>query len=162
MNYPLLKMRPDNQHELECQVDRVLKRLPEVSAPRTLLPRVLALVRARAAMPWYRQSWQAWPMPLQVATIFVLVASFGGFFFAAWELSRAAGYAAVRQEIGEMLSGVAVVGNVLGVLINAIRLVIERLGTAFIIGCLAAAALAYSIFIGLGTVYVRLAFSQRR
>ena len=162
MNYPLLKMRPDNQHELECQVDRVLKRLPEVSAPRTLLPRVLASVRARAAMPWYRQSWQAWPMPLQVATIFVLVASFGGFFFAAWELSRAAGYAAVRQEIGEMLSGVAVVGNVLGVLINAIRLVIERLGTAFIIGCLAAAALAYSIFIGLGTVYVRLAFSQRR
>ena len=155
-------MKPDTQHELENQIDRVLKRLPEVSAPRTLMPRVMAAVRARAALPWYRQSWQAWPMPLQVATIFVLVASFGGFFFATWELSRAAGFAAVRQEIGGMFSGVAVIGNVLGVLISALRLVVEKLGTAFIIGCLAAAALAYSIFIGLGTVYLRLAFSQRQ
>jgi hypothetical protein len=161
MNYPLLNMKPDTQHELESQVDRVLKGLPEVPAPRTLLPRVLAAVRARAALPWYRQSWQVWPMPLQVATMFVLVASFGGFFFAAWELSRAAGYAAVSQEIGEMLSGLAVIGNILGVLLTAIRLVIEKLGTAFIIGCLAAAALAYGIFIGLGTIYLRLAFSQR-
>jgi hypothetical protein len=161
MNYPLLKMKPDTQNELECQVDRVLKRLPEISAPRTLMPRVLAAVRARAALPWYRQSWQAWPMPLQVATIFVLVASFGGFFFATWELSRAAGYAAVRQEIGAMFSGLAVIGNVLGVLITALRLVVEKLGTAFIFGCLAAGALAYSVFIGLGTVYLRLAFSQR-
>jgi hypothetical protein len=99
MNYPLLKMKPDTQHELESQVDRVLKGLPEVPAPRTLLPRVLAAVRARAALPWYRQSWQVWPMPLQVATMFVLVASFGGFFFAAWELSRAAGYAAVSRKL---------------------------------------------------------------
>ncbi len=161
MNYRLLEMKPDNQQELECQVDRALKRLPEVTAPRTLMPRVLAAVRARAALPWYRQSWQAWPMPLQVATIFVLVVSFGGFFFATWELSRAAGFAAVRQEIGGMFSGVAAIGNVLGVLISALRLVVEKLGTAFIFGCLAAAALAYSIFIGLGTVYLRLAFSQR-
>lgn len=162
MNYPLLKMKPANQHDLECQVDRVLKRLPEVPAPQTLLPRVLAAVRARAALPWYRQSWQAWPMPLQIATILVLVASFGVFLFASWELSRAAGYAAVRQEIGEMFSAVAVIGNVLGVLVSALRLVVEKLGTGFIIGCLAAAGLAYSIFIGLGTVYLRLAFSQRQ
>jgi len=155
-------MKPDTQHELERQVDRVLKRLPEIPAPHTLLPRVLAMVRARATLPWYRKSWQAWPMPLQVATIFVLVVSFGGFCFAAWGLSRAAGYAAVRQEIGELFSGVAVIGNVLGVLISAMRLVVEKLGTAFIIGSFAAAALAYSVFIGLGTVYVRLAFSQRR
>jgi hypothetical protein len=60
-----------------------------------------------------------------------------------------------------MFSGVAVIGNVLGVLISALRLVIQKLGTGFIIGCLAAAALAYSIFIGLGTVYLRLALSQR-
>jgi len=155
-------MKPDPEYELERQVDRVLKRLPEIPAPRTLMPRVLAMVRTRAGLPWYRQSWQAWPMPLQVATIFVLLLSFGGFCFAAWGLSRAAGYAAVRQEIGEMFSGLAVVGNVLGVLFTAIRLAVEKLGTAFIIGCFAAAALAYSVFIGLGTVYVRLAFSQRR
>ena len=161
MNYPLLEMKPDSQQRLESQVDRLLKRLPEVSAPRTLMPRVLAAVRARAALPWYRQSWQAWPMPLQVATIVVLVASFGGFFFATWELSRAAGYAVIRQEIVGMFSGLTVIGNVLGVLISALRLVVEKLGTVFIFGCLAAAALAYSIFIGLGTVYLRLALSQR-
>jgi hypothetical protein len=162
MNYPLLKMIPDNQHDLESQVDRLLKGLPEVSAPRTLMPRVMARVRSHAALPWYRQSLRAWPMSLQIVTILVLVASFGGFFIATWELSRAAGYAAAKQEVAAMFSWVTVAGNILGVLISAIRLVVERLGTAFIIGCVAAAALAYSIFIGLGTVYLRLAFSQRQ
>jgi hypothetical protein len=45
-----------------------------------------------------------------------------------------------------MLSGLAVIGNILGVMLTAIRLVIEKLGTAFIIGCLAAAALGLRRF----------------
>ena len=51
MNYLLLKMKPDPEYELERQVDRVLKRLPEIPAPRTLMPRVLAMVRTRAELP---------------------------------------------------------------------------------------------------------------
>jgi len=155
-------MKPDRENQLEHQVDQLLKRLPEMDAPRTLTLRVMAAIHARTALPWYRQSWQTWPVPLQAVTLIVLVGSFGGFFYAAWELTRAAGYSAVQQEIGEMFSGASAIWNVIAVLLSAVRLVVERLGTGFIVGCIAAAALAYALFIGLGTVYVRLAFAQRQ
>lgn len=155
-------MKPEQQDPLERRVDQLLKELPDLPAPNTLAPRVMAGIRARFSLPWYRQSWQTWPLLLQVVTLSVLVVSFGALTFAAWQLGRAAGLAAVRQEIVEMFSGVGAVWNVLSVLVGAIRLVVERLGTGFIVGCLAAAALAYGLFVGLGTVYLRLVFAQRQ
>jgi hypothetical protein len=155
-------MKPEQQDPLERRVHQLLKALPEVTAPATLVPRVMASVAARFSLPWYRQSWQTWPFLLQVVTLVVVVASFGALTFAAWQLGRAAGLAAVRQEIGEMFSGVGAVWNVLSVLLGAIRLVVGRLGTGFLVGCLAAAALAYALFVGLGTVYLRLMFAQRQ
>jgi hypothetical protein len=38
---------------------------------------------------------------------------------------------------------------------------VQSLGTGFIAGCLAAAALGYAMCVGLGTVCVRLAFARR-
>jgi hypothetical protein len=38
---------------------------------------------------------------------------------------------------------------------------VKKLGTVFIIACLVAAGSGYAMFMGLGTVYLRLAFSKR-
>ncbi len=51
-------MHPD---ELARLVDRELKRLPAPQAPATLLPRVMAAVRARAGEAAPR-TWMAWPL----------------------------------------------------------------------------------------------------
>jgi hypothetical protein len=59
---------------LERTIDRTLKQLPAPRAPETLLPRVMAAVRAWAERPWYARGWFAWPLGWQVAGIAALVA----------------------------------------------------------------------------------------
>jgi hypothetical protein len=61
-------MHADND-ELEALVDRELRRLPLPSAPRTLLPRVMAAVEAWAQRPWYTRAWFAWPAGWRLASI---------------------------------------------------------------------------------------------
>jgi hypothetical protein len=59
--------------ELEKHVDRALADLPPLTAPGTLLPRVLAAVQQWAARPWYQRAWLTWPVGLQVASATLLI-----------------------------------------------------------------------------------------
>lgn len=59
--------------ELEQHVDRALADLPPLTAPGTLLPRVLAAVQAWAERPWYERAWLTWPLRLQVASAALLI-----------------------------------------------------------------------------------------
>jgi hypothetical protein len=74
----------------EAALERALKNLPELEAPPTLMTNVMAQIRARAAQPWYRQTWWRWPMLLRVASavavlaLLVLLPWFGGH---CWETS---------------------------------------------------------------------------
>jgi len=154
-------MNSEYEQNLETRVDRVLNELPELSAPSTLMPRVLAVIARRRALPWYRQPWPAWPMALRVATMIFLLASFGGLCVASFELTRAAGFTNAMQEIGHTFSGLSSVWNVLAALASAVVLVLKHLGTVFIIGCCMAAALGYAVCVGLGTACVRLAYARK-
>jgi hypothetical protein len=48
--------------ELEKQVDRLLRSLPDRPAPRSLEASVLREIARRADLPWWRQSFAAWPV----------------------------------------------------------------------------------------------------
>ncbi|MCC7042988.1 MAG: hypothetical protein IT183_03955 [Acidobacteria bacterium] len=67
-----------NEHDLERFVDRGLKALPPRRAPGTLLPAVMAAVRAAAARPWYARPWMAWPAGWRVASAAALLALLAG------------------------------------------------------------------------------------
>jgi hypothetical protein len=64
--------------ELEKQVDRALADLPPLTAPGTLLPRVLAAVQAWADRPWYQRAWLTWPAGLQIASVALLIVVVAG------------------------------------------------------------------------------------
>lgn len=64
--------------DLERLVDRELRRLPTPSAPRTLLPRVLAATQAWARRPWYGRAWLTWPLGWQVVSVAALVSLIAG------------------------------------------------------------------------------------
>jgi len=59
-------MKPSPE-ELAQTIHRTLRSVPLHRAPRTLEGRVLAAIEARAALPWWRQSFAQWPMPARVA-----------------------------------------------------------------------------------------------
>ena len=54
-----------NDDELEKMIHRELNALPQFRAPETLMPRVMAAVANRTALPWYVQPCYAWPRWVQ-------------------------------------------------------------------------------------------------
>jgi hypothetical protein len=61
--------------DLERLIDRELDALPAPRAPRTLLPRVMAAIDARAFLPWHARGWFAWPLALRLLSAVVFVSS---------------------------------------------------------------------------------------
>jgi hypothetical protein len=154
-------MNPDYDKRLEAAISRELKALPELAAPGVLASRVMAALEQRARVPWYRRSWQRWPVAWQAASLVVLLALFGGLCLAGWELSQAEATTFALHRVGEWFSGLSMIENTFNVLVSATVLVVKKLGTGFIVTCLVAAGIGYAMCVGLGTVYFRLAFAKR-
>ena len=121
-------MNPDYEQQLEARIDRELKQLGELSAPTTLASRVMRVIEQRAVLPWYRRSWQTWPLGLQAVSLAVLLAMFGGLCWGAWELTRAGSMTAVAQKFAGEFADLDVIWRTLGVLGNALVLAIQNLG----------------------------------
>ena len=81
--------------ELETLVHRRLRQLPDPQAPQTLLPRVMAAVRAWSERPWYQRAWVSWPAALQAVSIAALAAVIGGGFLVVQWTERVAAPAIV-------------------------------------------------------------------
>ncbi len=154
-------MNSEYEKRLEAAIERELKRLPELPAPQTLLSRVMTSIASQAALPWYRQPWAMWPMTLRAVSLIVLAAISGGICFASWELTQAEGFLAVIHQVGGWFAGANSLWNALNAVLGVGLMLIKKLGTGFIIAALLAVAMGYAMCIGLGTVYVRLAFGRR-
>jgi hypothetical protein len=148
-------MNSDYEKKLEIEIDRELKGLPSLRAPVSLAPRVMAVIERRAALPWYRRSWQAWPLPVQALSMLVLLAVFGGICFGGWQLSHTETFAAVVHRVGGLFAVVGMIFKTLGVLGDSVLLVVKQLSTGWIIACVVAGLLGYAMCLGLGTIYVR-------
>ena len=60
-------MQTPADHDLEKFIDAKLRELPELSAPPTLAPRVMARVRSRAEQRWWQRAWWNWPLTAKAA-----------------------------------------------------------------------------------------------
>ncbi len=154
-------MNADHDSQLEAQIDRELKSLPPLAAPATLAPRVMAAIASRAAAPWYRQPWQGWPVPLRAAALVVLAAFFASLCLGAWRLPDTEGYLAAARHAAGWTSSLTTLWNGFNAVLGALAQAVQQLGRGFLIGCLAAVALAWAICLGLGTACLRLTFARR-
>ena len=154
-------MQSEYERELEAEIDRELKGLPELSAPHTLLSRVRLAIEGRPDVAWYRQPWQMWPAALRVGSLVVLLVLFGGLCLAGQRLAHSEEFIGAAHRLGHWLSGASALGNAVSVLLSAGVLAVKQLGTGIIAAALVAVALGYAMCLGLGTVCVRLAFVRR-
>src|SRR5882762_10520527 len=150
------RMLPDDK-TLEIEVDRQLKSLPELPAPLSLLPRVMAVIAARMALPWYRRPWATWPERLRWSSLAALLALFGGLCYGGWGVSNAA-----APSISQRFSTLTSLWNALNDLLTAIVIGFRHLGTGTIVGIGAALILSYVMFLALGALYFRLAFASSK
>jgi hypothetical protein len=155
-------MNPDYENQLEAEVDRQIKGLPELRAPRTLTSRVMARIGKQRPLPWYRLAWQQWPMVARALSLGVMLALFGALCFGAWRLLQLPGAGFALNQTTGWFSGFEVIWNALGSLANAACLAFKNLGQEFLIACIVIAGFSYLTCVGLGTLVVRFAFSNIR
>jgi ABC-type amino acid transport system permease subunit len=155
-------MSSEYERRLQAEMDALLKGLPQRTAPPTLLPRVMAAIESRAALPWHRLSWQTWPAALRVASLASLLSLFGGLCLAGWKLPQAGAYAWTAGQLSQRFSGVCTLWNVLSVLVAAALAIVKQLPAGFIAACLVSLGLGYGLCIGLGAAWMRFAFDRRQ
>ena len=154
-------MDSEYQRRLEQEVERELKALPDLPAPATLAPRVLAAIARRAHAPFYRRSWQMWPLPLKAASLTLSAALIVALSFALWTLPHNQAVASSLNQVGTVFSWAGAVWNAVSAVVSAAFLVVKQLNAGLLIGCLLLVAMAWAMCVGLGTVYMRLALARR-
>ncbi|HWX21963.1 MAG TPA: hypothetical protein VN578_18840 [Candidatus Binatia bacterium] len=154
-------MNTDYEKRLEERIHRELNELPELPAPPTLASRVMAAIARQAQAPWYRQSWQMWPLPVRAASFVLWLALVAALCFGLWKLPQVEGVAATLHQVAGWFSWLSVVWNVVSAVLSAAVLVVKQLGTGFFIACVLVIGLGWAFCIGLGTVYFRLALARR-
>ena len=154
-------MNYDEKH-LEAEIERELKSLPDLQAPRDLVPGVMAILRARKAAPWYHRAWSTWPPLAQAASLALLAGLFAALCCAAWHLAQAPMFLNLTQMAASPLSRLQPAWSALGAICGAIRVLAGLLQPWMLAAGAAAFGLSYVLCVGLGTFYVRLVMAQHR
>jgi hypothetical protein len=150
-------MNPEPDPELESLLDSELKQLSLVSAPPTLVRKVLAALEARAARPWWQRAWWDWPVTAQAAFFLLALSivaaiSTGGF----WIDNSVSSYS---QQVSERLTPLASTWDTLSPLSNAGMLLWEKAQPLLFYGVILAGAL-YLLCVGVGTMFFRVALKR--
>lgn len=77
-------MNPREEHDLERFIDERLRKLPEQTAPDTLLVNVLGRVHALENKAWWQEPYTEWPRRIQALLFFTLAAVFSGTLALLW------------------------------------------------------------------------------
>jgi len=150
-------MNPDFDEQLEIEIDRRLKDLPDLVAPRTLAPRTMQLI-ARPAAQWRSRSWATWPASIRAAYVVVAVGVLA---------ATVPGLRAFEQDLLAPMfarfahwgSGMEWLWNAASALASAGSAVVNHAGKGIVLPCIFAVVLAYAACVGFGTVFVKLALS---
>jgi hypothetical protein len=147
--------------QLEKFIHQTLRSLPAPRAPHSLEARVLAALEARAALPWWKQSFARWPMAARVA---FFIGSAGvaklGLMAAVWVMAgfdRVQFTSAFSTQFTWIQTASAVVAGVadfFGVLYRSIP-------PLWLYGGLAFVALMYAALFGLGAAAYRTLYANR-
>jgi hypothetical protein len=154
------KRTDEYEQMLEAAIDRELKAMPEASAPASLANRVMAAIESRVTVPWYRQSWQMWPVVLRAGSLLFLLAFFGGLCFATRHIWQIPLFAEAMQKAGGVFAAISAIFRAATVLLSALVQAVKQMGTIYLAALLLAMGFAYAMCVGLGAACWRLAYAR--
>lgn len=147
-------MSKQNQPSLEDFVHRALRELPAERAPAGLEDRVFAALASRRRVSRWQAGWRAWPVlprTLVIASSAVIVIALAWLFLAGTQAVESFSLAAWLEVHAP---AVAALGKVAGALGEALQLCLRKFHP-WVLGGLAAMALAYALLFSLGSSLCR-------
>jgi hypothetical protein len=149
-------MENDPDPNLEQLIHRELQKLSHLSAPTTLVPRVMAALQARAqARPWWHRAWWNWPLPAKAAFLVVAVVLAG--FVSRSGSMVSDSVSTYSQQAIQRLGFLSILWDILVRLADGLGGLWLKAGEPLLVYGLVAAAILYLMCIGLGTLFVRVA-----
>jgi hypothetical protein len=145
-------MQPEFDPKLEAIIDQELRKLPELPAPRSLAPRVMAAIRARSSKPWWQQSWWNWPLAAQVTFLVIAVAIAGAFTQSGLIVDDSV--RSYSQQVTEQANTVSTFLSNFQPLLNAVVVLWQKAQPLWLYAFALAIAL-YLACVGVGTIFVR-------
>ncbi len=146
-------MDPEFDPKLEALLGAELKKLPPLSAPPSLVPRVMAFLVARQALPWWRRSWWDWPLAAKAAFLLMGIAIAGAFGSGGVLLDQ--GVVNYSQQVTERLAPAWTLWDSALSLRTAAGLLWDRAAQPLLVTLLIVAGLLYLVCVGVGTAFVR-------
>lgn len=154
-------MDTHSQQPLEELIHRELSKLPDRSAPDSLIPRVLDKIRARAQKPWWQRPWTQWPMGVQVASLPLMFASVGLTVFGLSILWKMLTVESALESFADRFDSLSPILDVVTALGNAVLLLGRAVGEQWLLAALLVPFGMYAACVGLGTLCYRMASYKR-
>ena len=156
-----MNMNAEYERKLEAVVRHELDGLGELEAPPEIARRVMRIIAQRTALPWYWREWQTWPLVLRIGSLAGLVAAFACPCYETSQLESFATLTPAAREVTGWFSQANAAWNAVNALANATELAFRSLGPAVLIGSTVLLLFCYAACLGLGTIYLRLAYARR-
>ncbi|MCP5527240.1 MAG: hypothetical protein H7A47_10605 [Verrucomicrobiales bacterium] len=153
--------QPKTGADWEAQLEERLRNLPDRPAPRTLIPGVMARLRALEAAPWWQQSWWAWPRGVQAMSVILSSGAILLLNLLFVEVREALAASYLHVALQDWTAQFEPVWRMLGALSTAAELVLQRLCGAACVYVMAAGLAVYLACVGLGTWLFRLVLPAR-
>jgi hypothetical protein len=140
-------------HRWEKRLHEELRKLPEMDAPASLVPNVMAVIRARQEMmarAWWQRPATTWPLALQAALGAVALALFAMLVLAGHAVAPAV---ASPEEAGLVAQAGAKLGSLWNTsiaLVNALGLVVQETLSPVLLAVIAGACFSYVALLGIG------------
>ena len=147
--------------ELEKLIHQTLRSLPDRRAPRSLEARVHAAIAARAALPWWKQSYAQWP--LAARCVFLVVSgtlAAGVIALAVWTMTGFRSSEVAHAFATPLLWIELIRGAAIGIG-EFCALIVRNIPAVWLYGGLAVFAAAYATLFGIGAAAYRALVANR-
>ena len=144
------------QQDLEKFIHEKLSKLPEKTAPEKLVIEVLARIAAQKELPWWKQSFMAWPRGIQTTLIVALSCLTGALvYWASGPANQISSSMPNPQSFGWM-------AQMLDALVAAMRLTLKNLTWQWFAGVAALFVVMYGACLAGGMALYHVATHGRR
>lgn len=153
-------MKSELPSELERLLREELRHLPGYKAPKSLSAGVMAAIQARSQVAWWRQPIWTWALPVRIAFLALLSACVGWLLYSLWQFTSGVNEIIMPAPITHFLAVVSGVADVLGVLAQAVSVVLTSSLQPWVWGIGGAVLFLYLCCLGAGTMFMRLAWRR--
>jgi len=166
MNTPL----PPSDDRSDARLHAALRRLPDLQAPDTLIPGVLAAIRAReqaaaalARTPWYRRPVTRWPAGLRIALGLFAAGLLAALAFAPELFALTGTGSAVQATLTRAWDTLSALAGALRTLFGACGAALRvSASSPYVLGGAAVVLFSYFALLGIGGAVWRTASQARR